>query len=172
MSSYKIFTLLLLFVMSSIANGVRIRETNMVFYVHGKNAAEIVVAGANGSSSEFGKFGTGVVMDVLVTWEPQNDSKVIGKAKGIYLFADASGNRASSPMLITIVFENDKNQSDSYNSLQLQGVDDLYGSKREVSVVGGTGKFRFARGYAIITTETVDNGLLPVLKFDVTIRPL
>ncbi|GLJ48212.1 hypothetical protein SUGI_1018080 [Cryptomeria japonica] len=170
MASYMMFSLLLVFISIGTGSGSEITETHMVFYVHdtftGKNATAMIAAGVNGSSTNVAKFGATVVVDDLVTEQRQKDSKMLGKAKGAYINADASGVNAAASLLWTIAFEA---ADDSYDSLQLQGVDSFFRSPREVSVVGGTGKYRFARGYAVVSTEYFD-GMDSVLKFEVTTR--
>ncbi|KAK3184382.1 hypothetical protein Dsin_031668 [Dipteronia sinensis] len=42
------------------------------------------------------------------------------------------------------------------STLEIQGADKLVERKREVSVVSGTGKFRLARGFAVIETSSID----------------
>ncbi|XP_077252028.1 dirigent protein 11-like [Tasmannia lanceolata] len=66
-----------------------------------------------------------------------------------------------------VVFTNEK-----YNgsTLEIQGSDRFMLKQREVSVVSGTGVFRFARGYAILETVKLDLGQLnAVIKFNVTV---
>ncbi|KAF3789426.1 hypothetical protein EJ110_NYTH18025 [Nymphaea thermarum] len=52
---------------------------------------------------------------------------------------------------------------------EIQGADRYLQQKREVSVVSGTGEFRYARGYAVLETVELD-APNAVIKFNLTIR--
>ncbi|KAL5794105.1 hypothetical protein ACOSP7_002699 [Xanthoceras sorbifolium] len=68
--------------------------------------------------------------------------------------------------MTTILFTN---KELSGSTIQKQGADKLFQTKREVSVVSRTGKFRLARGYAIIETASIDvvngNAILKVTTY-------
>ncbi|KAF8365043.1 hypothetical protein HHK36_032953 [Tetracentron sinense] len=95
-------------VIVSEAKGRKLKETNMVFYMHdyetGNNITTIAVAG-----------------------NPK-------KKWGILEFGTAYNG----------------------STLEIQGADLFFLKYREVSVVSGTGKFRFARGYALLDTAFID----------------
>ncbi|GLJ32158.1 hypothetical protein SUGI_0647420 [Cryptomeria japonica] len=143
------------------------KEEKLVFYSHGiltgENITEVVVAGVNGLilSPEFGAV---IVADDPVTEGPDPSSKTIARAKGIYVSSDLGGTNFE--LLLSVVFENEK-----YNgsTLEIQGADRYLQEKREVSVVGGTGYFRYARGYAILETASVQ-GFNAIGKFTVNVR--
>ncbi|GLJ32153.1 hypothetical protein SUGI_0647320 [Cryptomeria japonica] len=125
-------------------------------------ATAIVVAGTNGTSSNLLSFGTVLVIDDLLTEKPDRSSKVVGRAKGLYANSDVKG--AFIYFGFSVVFKNKK-----YNgsTLEFQGTDPFRKtSGREVSVVGGTGKLRYARGYSIITLQSAD-GLDGNIKFNI-----
>ncbi|XP_057854488.1 dirigent protein 1 [Cryptomeria japonica] len=64
----------------------------------------------------------------------------------------------------------DRSSTVEYNgsTLEIQGTDPfMQSSEKEVSVVGGTGKLRYARGYAIITLQS-SSGLDGNIKFNTT----
>ncbi|XP_057859221.2 dirigent protein 1 [Cryptomeria japonica] len=126
----------------------------------------MVVAGVNGTSSELLSFGTVLVMDDLLTEGPSRFSSVVGRAKGMQAGSDVKGKAVH--LVFSAVFENKK-----YNgsTLQFHGTD-LWTkpSGREVSVVGGTGKLRYARGYSIVTQNTDPDDYVGYIKFNTTFR--
>ncbi|XP_057831034.1 dirigent protein 11 [Cryptomeria japonica] len=142
-------------------------EKNIVFYMHDivskPNSTATVVAGVNGTSSNLLGFGTVLVIDDLLTEKPDRSSTVVGRAKGLYSNSDVKG--ATIFFGLSVVFENKE-----YNgsTLQIQGTDPfMQSSEKEVSVVGGIGKLRYARGYAIITLQS-SSGLDGNIKFNTT----
>ncbi|GLJ32155.1 hypothetical protein SUGI_0647380 [Cryptomeria japonica] len=109
--------------------------------------------------------GTVLVIDDLLTEEPDHSSTVVGRAKGIYEFSDVKGNAIH--MVFSVVFENKK-----YNgsTLEIHGTDIFTRSSgSEVSVVGGTGKLRYARGYSNVTLHSAV-GFDGILKFNIFFR--
>lgn len=57
-------------------------------------------------------------------------------------------------VILSIVFTNNSQYNGS--TLEIQGVSRQFENYREVSVVSGTGRFRFARGYATLETLSYD----------------
>ncbi|GFQ04176.1 dirigent protein 2 [Phtheirospermum japonicum] len=125
--------------------------THLHFYFHdivsGKNPTAITVAGRRN------KFGGTAIIDDPLTEGAEPGSKVVGKAQGMY--AMSSKDLASLLMLINFAFSEGK-----YNgsSLSILGRNRFLESVREMPVVGGTGVFRFARGYALAKTERYNVG--------------
>ncbi|KAI3440879.1 uncharacterized protein J3R85_002906 [Psidium guajava] len=57
-----------------------------------------------------------------------------------------------------------------WSTLEIQGSDRFYNKYREVSVVSGTGKFRFARGYAFLETLLLDQvNSNAIIRWNVTV---
>lgn len=149
-------------------------ETNLVFYMHdnvsGNNVTAFTVAGLNGTSSDPGKFGTIVVnwdaatkgVQVTGTADPDN---IVGRIQGTYVNTNLVTG-LDFLMLFTVIFEDMEYRG---STLEFHGTDKFFAPHRELAVVGGTGKFRFARGYAILTTEVL-SGPNAVVKFNTTIR--
>jgi len=149
-------------------------EMNMVFYMHdnlirNNDETAFPVAGMNGSSSDPGKFGTLVVFSDVINERPQmNESdshNIVGLANGMYVNTNPVTG-LHFLMVFTVVF-----QSKEYNgsTLEMQGTARFDQPQSEYAVVGGTGKFRFARGYVLSTTESIyrENA---VMKFNTTFR--
>lgn len=140
------------------------KEVNIVFYMHD------VVAGSNRTAIQIGAgstakpgFGAMVVMDDALTQSPSPDSTVVGRAQGMYLSDSLAVVRSPDSLLaFTAIMESPAEYSGS--TLSIQGGNRMFMDQREVSVVGGTGKFRFALGYA--TVHNVSTALL----FNVTVR--
>lgn len=75
---------------------------------------------------------------------------------------------SNTHVLISIVFTNSK-----YNgsTLEVQGASRQIDNVREVAVVAGTGKFRYARGYATFETVYLDMSLAySVIQCNVTVK--
>ncbi|URE32738.1 disease resistance response protein 206 [Musa troglodytarum] len=104
----------------------------------------LVVAVPPGKNSSIDTFGALIVIDDMLREGPERSSKLIGRAQG--LSAQASLDGTALLTAINFVFTAGK-----YNgsSLAILGrfVPDVSGTER--SIVGGTGKFRMARGYTV-----------------------
>uniref|UniRef100_A0A5K0V253 Dirigent protein n=1 Tax=Nymphaea colorata TaxID=210225 RepID=A0A5K0V253_9MAGN len=91
-------------------------------------------------------------MDNLLTERPQMTSKQVGRCQGIY--ASEGQQSLALLMAMNVVFTDGR-----YNgsTLSIMGRNSVLGKVREIPVVGGTGAFRMARGYAIIRTLWIDS---------------
>jgi len=142
------------------------RITQLHFYMHdvtlGPNATAIPVAAPLGNSTIPG-FGTVFVIDDALTAGPSPNSRLIGRAQGMYI--SDSFKEYSLLLLFTVVLKSGKHNG---STISIQGADRIDLPLREVSVVGGTGRFRFARGYAGIMTHSLDATTV-VLKLNVTV---
>ncbi|RWR86319.1 dirigent protein 22 [Cinnamomum micranthum f. kanehirae] len=154
------------------ARSMRMKEkkTKMVFYMQdwetGKNVTAVPVAGKNGTLSSILNFATVMVVDDAITEGQDRQSKQIGRAQGIYV--NSALDASDLHLLFSIVFTNKK-----YNgsTIEIQGADRFFLKQREVSVVSGTGYFRFAQGFAVLETVYLDlANLNAVIKFNVTIH--
>ncbi|XP_073146757.1 dirigent protein 21-like [Henckelia pumila] len=139
--------------------------TRLQFYVRDVFSppppTNIVVAGANSTSSSPTSFGLVAVLDDPVTIGPEPDSKIIGRAQGIIVFS--SLEETSLHMSLTIVFTDGK-----YNSSTISFVGrNAYLTKlRQISIVGGTGAFALARGVTFINTVSSDSSGNAVFLYD------
>ncbi|GLJ32175.1 hypothetical protein SUGI_0647750 [Cryptomeria japonica] len=126
-------------------SGASCKEKNMVFYVQeivsGPNATILSSAGVNGSSSNPRSFGTVFVIDDVITQGPHPNSKFLGRFQGLEANSDLSGKNFL--LAVSLIFENG-------SILEIQGTIRTQVAKRELSVVGGTGQFRYARGFVIV----------------------
>ncbi|XP_015901353.3 dirigent protein 22-like [Ziziphus jujuba] len=129
--------------------------SHLHFYFHdivsGRNPTAIRVAEANTTNTSRSLFGSVFMMDDPLTTGPEQISKLVGRAQGIY--ASASQSELGFLMVLNYVFLEGK-----YNgsTLSILGHNAVFSGMREMPIVGGSGLFRFARGYAQARTHEVD----------------
>ncbi|KAK9941376.1 hypothetical protein M0R45_017982 [Rubus argutus] len=109
-------------------------------------AVTIVKPPSNSSQTKFGKIR---MIDNPLTQGPESSSKLLGRAQGFYAYA--SQEDISLLMAQNLAFVEGK-----YNgsTIALMGRNSILNKVRELSVIGGSGLFRFARGYALATTQS------------------
>ncbi|KAL1554415.1 dirigent protein 11-like [Salvia divinorum] len=121
------------------------------FYVHdvsgGPNSTVQEVARAAVSTDDPLSFGKILVLDDMITTGPGRDSKELGKLQGIITSADMK--ITAMAMSINVVFTSGEYKG---STLSIAGRNQVLDRERRMAVVGGTGVFRFTRGYAIIST--------------------
>ncbi|CAN1144345.1 Dirigent protein 21 [Linum perenne] len=123
--------------------------------VSGPNPTAVQIAQAhstNLSSTGFGMtFGLLSVIDDPLTSGPEPNSKLVGRAQGVY--ASASQSDVGLLMAMNFAFVEGK-----YNgsTLSVLGRNAVMSPVREMPVIGGSGVFRFARGYAQAKTLVYD----------------
>ncbi|KAJ6382329.1 hypothetical protein OIU77_030893 [Salix suchowensis] len=83
--------------------------------------------------------------------KPEVNSEQVGRAQGIY--ASASQSEISFLMAFNLFFTQGKHNG---SSLSLLGRNSIFSGIREMPIVGGSGLFRFARGYAKAKTYMVN----------------
>ena len=133
----------------------REKLSHLHFYFHdivsGKNATAVRVAEAPMTKTSLTGFGAVVMIDDPLTAKPQLSSKPVGRAQGIY--ASASQTDLGFLMVLNFAFTEGK-----YNgsTLSVLGRNTVLSDVREMPIVGGSGLFRFARGYAHAHTHTID----------------
>ncbi|CAI0402724.1 unnamed protein product [Linum tenue] len=131
--------------------------------VSGRNPTAVRVAQAATTNVSRTAFGMVTMMDNPLTVGPRLSSKLVGRAQGIY--ASASQTELSFLMVLNFAFTEGK-----YNgsNLSVLGRNNVFSGVREMPVVGGSGLFRFARGYARATTHEVNfNTGDAVVKYNV-----
>ncbi|XP_012833747.1 PREDICTED: dirigent protein 1-like isoform X1 [Erythranthe guttata] len=110
-------------------------------------------------------FGLVSVLDNLVTSEPEVDSKEVGRIQGIIGLTDF--HEKALVMLLNLVFTEGEYKG---STLSVLGRNPLAEETREVPIVGGTGAFRMARGYAVTTTYSNDEAHHHgVIQYDVVV---
>ncbi|GLU19530.1 hypothetical protein SLE2022_357760 [Rubroshorea leprosula] len=118
--------------------------------VSGRNPSSIPVVQPVTNSSTF--FGLISMIDNPLTLGPKLSSKTVGKAQGFYSSASQEG--VGLLMAMNFAFMEGK-----YNgsTITILGRNPVFAEVREMPVVGGTGLFRFARGYVQARTQWLDN---------------
>ncbi|BAT85371.1 hypothetical protein VIGAN_04291000 [Vigna angularis var. angularis] len=119
--------------------------------VSGPNPTAVRVAEAPSTNSSSTLFGFIAMIDDPLTVGPEPGSKLVGKAQGVY--GSAAQQETGLLMVMNFVFTEGK-----YNgsTLSLLGRNAVFSAVREMPIVGGSGAFRFARGYAQAKTHTFD----------------
>ncbi|KAL6136907.1 hypothetical protein ACLB2K_062202 [Fragaria x ananassa] len=146
------------------------KETRMSMYLQdfiaGPNFTDIPVAGVAGKLWSFSQFGTVYVTDDPLTQGPSLHAPSVGRAQGVFVAAALDGLNAH--IVFSVRFTNKEYIG---STLGIQGNSILREPVRELSVVSGTGKFRFARGYATCETYSVDSSIgYAVVRFNVTVE--
>ncbi|XP_057788618.1 dirigent protein 22-like [Salvia miltiorrhiza] len=116
------------------------------------NATVVEVAKAAGvtDNSPY-QFGSVHVLDDLVTEGPSINSRKLGRIQGLTTNADLS--TFGIAMNLNFFFTEGWYAG---STLSILGRNQVMDSQRELPVVGGTGVFRYARGYAIQTSYSFD----------------
>ncbi|KAK6784589.1 hypothetical protein RDI58_018044 [Solanum bulbocastanum] len=133
----------------------REKLSHLHFYFHdivsGKNPTAVKIAEAAVTNRSATGFGLTAMIDDPLTVGPEANSKIVGRAQGIY--AQASINDIGLLMVLNFVFVEGK-----YNgsSLSVLGRNSVMSIVREMPIVGGSGLFRFSRGYVQAKTHTFD----------------
>ncbi|KAJ1433004.1 Dirigent protein [Sesbania bispinosa] len=129
--------------------------SHLHFYFHdilsGTKPTAVKVAEAQMTNTSSTLFGLVTMADDPLTVGPEPDSKLVGKAQGIY--GSAGQHELGLLMVMNLAFTDGK-----YNgsTLSLLGRNMPLSTVREMPIVGGSGAFRFARGYALAKTHTID----------------
>ncbi|KAL1563912.1 dirigent protein 23-like [Salvia divinorum] len=118
-------------------------------------------ANRNETGKEFG--GLWMVDDQL-TEGPDPSSKLIGRARGLY--GSAGQTDFGLIMALSYVFTDGVYDGSSFSLLSFNPV---MKSGREMAVVGGTGLFRLARGYAVANTYQANASGDAIVGYNVTI---
>ncbi|XP_057849448.1 dirigent protein 23 [Cryptomeria japonica] len=130
--------------------------SNLQFYFHdrisGNNVTAVNVASAPTTNISATGFGLVYVMDDPLTEGPEPTSKLVGKAQGLY--ASASQEEVHLLMAVTYVFQDGEFNG---STLAVVGNNAVFNEVREMAIVGGSGKFRLARGYALAQTHSFDS---------------
>jgi hypothetical protein len=132
------------------------KEAHIKVYWHdvysGPSPTAAVVAQAATTNTSKTSFGMVVVIDDALTDGPDlNSSRIVGRAQGTYI---ASGKDSLALLMnMNFVFTTGK-----YNgsNVAIMGRNSIMEEVREMAVIGGTGVFRWARGYAQARTHTFD----------------
>ncbi|MCD7451692.1 hypothetical protein HAX54_013075 [Datura stramonium] len=129
------------------------KTSHLHFYFHdilsGKKPSSIKIISPGGEGI-YG-FGKTFICDDALTIGPNASTEVVGRAQGIYAIASQS----ELALLMTMNFEFTQGKYNG-SSISILGRNPIMRDVREMPIVGGTGLFRFARGYALAHTVWFD----------------
>ncbi|WJX42910.1 hypothetical protein P8452_30084 [Trifolium repens] len=120
--------------------------------VGGNNATSIgILPSLPKFNNSFSAFGLVRIIDNALTLTPNKTSKLLGRAQGIYA-------ATSQTELDFLMIQNFALLQGKYNGsvITILGRNVANNKVRELPVIGGTGVFRFAKGYAEATTHYLD----------------
>ncbi|XP_054817219.1 dirigent protein 22-like [Prosopis cineraria] len=140
------------------------KTTHLHFFFHdtldGKNPSAVRII-----SPEKSNFGTTFMTDDPLTEGPELTSKLVGRAQGMY--ASASQHDVVLLMVMNYAFIEGIYRG---SSLSVLGRNPPMEDVREMPIVGGSGLFRFARGYALAHTLWFDpKSGSAVVEYNVTV---
>lgn len=142
--------------------------TTLQFYFHdklsGQNPSAIQIAQPLQSGNSPNLFGNLLMIDDALTVGPDPSSKLVGRARGLY--GSAGQTEMNLIMALSYVFTDGIYDG---SSLSLLSINSVMNSPREMSIVGGTGLFRLARGYAIAQTYSANASGDAIVGYNVTI---
>ncbi|KAL7120436.1 hypothetical protein ACP275_02G122800 [Erythranthe tilingii] len=125
------------------------KTTNLHFYfqdiVSGKNPTSVQIIGKGLG------FGATFMIDNALTEKPARDSRILGRAQGMY----SSAAQKDTALLMVVVFEFTQGKYNG-SSISMLGRNHVFDDVREMPIVGGSGLFRFGRGYALAHTVSFD----------------
>ncbi|CAM6088268.1 unnamed protein product [Calypogeia fissa] len=102
-------------------------------------------------------FGSIAVIDDKVTVGPDVNSTEIGRGRGFYVFDHLASDTTGLEFIWTAIFNNQSGYEDG-STIVFRGYDDITAVYRELAILGGTGTFRLARGWAGIFTYQLIGG--------------
>ncbi|KAL1189532.1 Dirigent protein 24 [Cardamine amara subsp. amara] len=117
-------------------------------------------------------FGSITVVDDELTEVHELGSAIIGRAQGFYLASSLDGT--SQTLSLTVLFHGEHDNHDTLDdAISFFGVHRTASHASHIAVVGGTGKFEHAKGYAVVETlynqqdQHVTDGHDTILHFSV-----
>ncbi|KAK7336687.1 hypothetical protein VNO77_17233 [Canavalia gladiata] len=129
--------------------------SHLRFYLHdilsGPKPTTVEVAEAQMTNTSSSNFGLVLMADDPMTVGPEPGSKLVGKAQGMFGFANQE--ETGLLMILNMAFTEGK-----YNgsTLTMVGRNLVSSAVREMPIVGGSGRFRFARGYVQVKSYSLD----------------
>ncbi|KAK4477205.1 hypothetical protein RD792_016419 [Penstemon davidsonii] len=129
--------------------------TTLQFYFHdilsGQKPSAVRIAQATQTNNSSTIFGMLMMIDDPLTIGPDPSSKVVGWARGMY----GSAGQTDFGLIMALSYGFTDGIYDG-SSFSLLGINKATQPFREMPIVGGTGLFRFARGYAVAHTYQLD----------------
>ncbi|CAA3026555.1 Hypothetical predicted protein [Olea europaea subsp. europaea] len=142
--------------------------------VNGGNNQAFVTAGQlpAGLTLQQLMFGSITVVDNEITEGHELGSAVLGKAQGFYMSSSSDGS--SHTLVLTALFQGHDHEID--DTISFFGVHRTATPISHIAIVGGTGKYENAKGYATIETlphvdQHTTDGLETITHFTVYLTP-
>jgi Dirigent-like protein len=145
------------------------KQSHFRFYWHdivsGPNPTAVRVAQAPGTMTSSSFFGAIVMIDDPLTTGPDVNSTLVGRAQGFY--ASAGLDKVELLMAMNFVLTDGK-----YNgsTIAILGHNEVFSPVREMPIVGGSGLFRFARGYVQARTQSLGKNGDAVVEYNVFVN--
>ncbi|GER50670.1 disease resistance-responsive (dirigent-likeprotein) family protein [Striga asiatica] len=109
-------------------------------------------------------FGLVQMIDNKLTLDGDPKSKSIGRAQGFYAAASLDPKDIALLMTMNFYFTDGKYKG---STLEILGRNAFMNKVREMPIVGGSGLFRFARGYALLSTKMLNQSTGDaIVKYD------
>ncbi|KAL2549474.1 Dirigent protein 9 [Forsythia ovata] len=142
--------------------------------VNGGNNQAFVTAGQlpAGLTLQQLMFGSVTVVDNEITEGHELGSAVLGKAQGFYLTSSSDGS--SHTLALTALFHGQEHEVD--DNISFFGVHRTATPISHIAIIGGTGKYENAKGYATIETlphedQHTTDGLETITHFTIYLTP-
>ncbi|XVF23780.1 hypothetical protein REPUB_Repub13aG0068600 [Reevesia pubescens] len=115
-------------------------------------------------------FGSITVIDDELTEAHELGSAVLGKAQGFYLASSLDGS--SQTIALTVLLHGGEHGHELEDTISFFGVHRTVSPESQIAVVGGTGKYENARGFATVETlhqedQHITDGVDTILHFNV-----
>ncbi|KAJ1435469.1 Dirigent protein [Sesbania bispinosa] len=115
-------------------------------------------------------FGSVTVIDDQLTEGHELDSAVIGRAQGFHLASSLDGT--SQTIVLTVLVHSGEHHDGVEDTISLFGVHRTASPQSEIAVIGGTGKYENAKGYAALETllkedQHTTDGVDTILHFNI-----
>nr|QQM18961.1 dirigent protein 26 [Kadsura heteroclita] len=145
------------------------KVSQLHFYLYdnpaGSNPTAVPIAKAAMTEKSATQFGLLAVADDPLTVGAEQTSKLIGRAQGMY----ASDSKQEWNLLLAMHYTFIEGKYNG-SSISVLGMNHVSTQDRELTVVGGTGIFRMARGYAM--TKAIYNNFTTgeaLIQYNVTV---
>ncbi|MED6223698.1 hypothetical protein PIB30_076656 [Stylosanthes scabra] len=120
--------------------------------VSGKTPSSVEVIPATNKVNTTAFFGSVSILDNPLTLGPTLSSKLVGRAQGFY----ASAGQTEVDLLMAMNFAFIEGKCNG-SSITIMGRNpSIFNKTKELAVIGGSGFFRFARGYAKLKTYSLN----------------
>ncbi|KAL6525624.1 hypothetical protein OROHE_015931 [Orobanche hederae] len=133
----------------------REKLSQLRFYFHdvvsGRHPTAVRIAQAASTNASASRFGLLAMIDDPLTVGPETGSRIVGRAQGMYGSADLTDSALI--MVMNFAFTEGKFNG---STLSVLGRNAVMSAMREMPIVGGSGVFRFGRGYAQAKTRRLN----------------